>query len=158
MDDGRPAGDEDQDAEPASAVAMHRGPGPFPHTVWIRGHELLADEPPAYGGRDTGPDPTELLAAALASCTSMTLRTYAERKGWELDGMTVRVAFREDGGDGRPAYEVAIELPDDVDDARADRLAVIARKCPVRQALSAAAAVDDEIRRGAPPVPADQHG
>jgi len=144
------AGHEGHDAGPPSAVALHRGPGPFPHTVRIRGHELSTDELFAYGGRDSGPDPTELLAAALASCTSMTLRVYAERKGWALDGMAVRVAFSEDGGDGRSAYTVTVELPDDLDEGQAIRLASIATKCPVRRALSTGAGMTEAIRRPHP--------
>ena len=156
MTGGHAGDDEGAGAEPATAVAIHRGPEPFPHTVRIREHELLADEPPEYGGRDTGPDPTELLAAALASCTSMTVRSYAERKGWGLDGMTVEVGFVEVGGDGRPSYTVTLDLPDDLDDAQAERLAAIALKCPVRRALTAGAAMQDDVRHGSHPVTAEQ--
>ncbi len=154
MTDGHAGDDEGETSGPAPAVAVHRGPEPFPHTVRIREHELLADEPPAYGGRDTGPDPTELLAAALASCTSMTVRSYAERKGWELDGMTVQVAFVEDGGDGRPSYAVTLDLPDGLEETQARRLAAIALKCPVRRALTAGAAMQDEVRHGSQPATA----
>ena len=156
MADGPVGDDEGETSGPATAIAVHRGPEPFPHTVRIREHELLADEPPAYGGRDTGPDPTELLAAALASCTSMTVRSYAERKGWDLDGMTVRVGFVEDGGDGRPSYAVTLDLPEELEEAQARRLAAIALKCPVRRALTAGAAMQDEVRHGPHPVTVEQ--
>ena len=156
MADGPVGDDEGETSGPATAIAVHRGPEPFPHTVRIREHELLADEPPAYGGRDTGPDPTELLAAALASCTSMTVRSYAERKGWDLDGMTVRVGFVEDGGDGRPSYAVTLDLPEELEEAQARRLAAIALKCPVRRALTAGAAMQDDVRHGSHPVTVEQ--
>lgn len=144
MDEERGAGQDGGASTAAIAVAMHRGPGAFPHTVRVRGHTFYADELPAYGGHDSGPDPTELLAAALASCTSMTLRTYAERKGWSLDGMTVSAAFHEAGEDGRPRYAVALDLPPRLADDQIDRLRRIAEKCPVRRALSVAAHISDE--------------
>jgi len=146
VNEGSTDGDGSEEAV-ATAEAVHRGPGAFPHTVRIREHVLEADEPPLYGGHDSGPDPTELLAAALASCTSMTLRSYAERKGWDLHGMSVRVSFHEDAGDGRSGYDLAIDLPDALDDAQTRRLEAIARKCPVRQALTAGASMREDVRR-----------
>ena len=54
-------------------------------------HALLADEPVAYGGTNLGPTPYDLLGAALASCTTMTLQMYARRKKLQLDSVTARV-------------------------------------------------------------------
>jgi putative redox protein len=152
MGEGIASGNGDEEAV-ATAEAVHRGPGAFPHTVRIREHVLEADEPPAYGGHDSGPDPTELLAAALASCTSMTLRSYAERKGWDLQGMSVAVRFHEDDGEGRPGYDLAIDLPDALDDAQAQRLEAIARKCPVRRALTTGASMREDVRRTSQAAP-----
>lgn len=136
--------------EARTAVAEHRGPGPFPHTVQVRGHAIEVDEPPEYGGHDGGPDPTELLAAALASCTSMTLRVYAGRKGWALDGMRVTVAYAGDATG--PRYDVTLDVPDTLDAAQADRLAAIAARCPVRRALSAGATFTEDVKRATAPI------
>ncbi len=54
-------------------------------------HALTADEPIEYGGRDSGPTPSELLCTALCACTSITLRMYAKHKGWPLRALHVDV-------------------------------------------------------------------
>ena len=61
----------------------------FTHDVKTGRHTLTADEPESQGGQDLGPSPQELLAAALASCTAVTMELYAERKGWNVDGLEV---------------------------------------------------------------------
>src|SRR5205085_3111239 len=58
-------------------------------------HEMLADERPVRGGADAGPMPFEYLLAGLGACTSITLRMYAERKGWNIGGVTVSVALHQ---------------------------------------------------------------
>ena len=63
----------------------------FRHTVKIRSHELPVDERPELGGTDTGPEPLELLAASLASCTAVTMEMYAQRKGWDVGGVDAAV-------------------------------------------------------------------
>src|SRR5260370_37878478 len=66
------------------AVTVIGGPSVLRQAVSVGPHHLLADEPKTSGGSDAGPDPYELLLSALGSCTNMTLRMYADRKGWPL--------------------------------------------------------------------------
>ncbi len=111
-----------------------------------QGHQLVADEPAAYGGTARGPTPYEYLSAGLGACTSMTIRLYARRKGWNLDHVSVDVIHRkthavdceecESGGTGIDQFERKITLAGDLDDGQRSRLLEIADKCPVHKTLA----------------------
>lgn len=107
--------------------------GKFAQHIKIGGHQLRADELPDAGGDDTGPAPHELLLAALGACTSMTLKVYAERKGWPLRNVHVTVS----GGsaDGGFAITRQIRIDGDLDAEQRRRLIEIADKCPVHKTL-----------------------
>ncbi|MGV9351402.1 OsmC family protein [Streptomyces spiralis] len=96
-------------------------------------HRLIADEP-APAGKDKGPDPIELLLAALGACTSMTVRMYAERHAWTLRDVQVRLRLEQDG---EPAIVREIYLNGDLDDEQRRRLMAVAGRCPVHRLLSA---------------------
>ena len=72
--------------------------GAFGQTIAIGPHTLASDVTPAEGGDDSGAEPHELLLAALGACTSMTMKMYAARKGWPLEGCEVRVTIEREGG------------------------------------------------------------
>ena len=120
--------------------------------VFAGGHTLVADEPGGVGGGDAGPSPYELLLGALASCTSMTLRMYADRKQWPLHGATVSVrttsVHATDSADcevkpvGIKRLEHHIVLDGPLSDEQRDRLLEIAERCPVRQTLLRGIPVD----------------
>lgn len=108
-------------------------------------HQLSADEPVEVGGGDVGPSPYELLAAALASCTIMTLRMYAERKGWRIGVISVVVRHEKIHADdcancetrhGRiDRFERVIEIAGKTEDAMRAKLLEIADKCPIHRTL-----------------------
>ena len=118
-------------------VARPTGKGRFQAEIEVRGASFLADEPIEVGGGGTGPTPYELLSAALAACTAMTMRLYAERKGWELPEFSVEVAHSivKPAGEDRPrdrfARLISFETP--LDPERRAKLLEIADKCPVHR-------------------------
>jgi uncharacterized OsmC-like protein/alpha-beta hydrolase superfamily lysophospholipase len=136
-------------------VVMETGAGKFQNEVLAGRHHLLADEPVSVGGLDSGPSPYDYLAAALATCTSMTLRLYADHNQMPLGRLTVSVkhgklpaAHCEDCGEvveGRTGnidrFERIISVEGGADAARAQKLVEIAGKCPVHRTLVARSAV-----------------
>ena len=107
------------------------------------GHTLRADEPGTIGGTDTGPSPTRLLGASLASCIAITVEMYAERKGWEIGAVEVAVdATYDESGHVAKRYDVTVKLPDGLDDDQRERLFKVAAKCPVHKVLSGQATIE----------------
>lgn len=98
-------------------------------------HTLLADEPESEGGLATGPTPDELLAMALAACTSITLRMYSQRKNWDLGEIAVAVDMQRQE-DGSAVFERKITFEKKPDAATCERLMIVADKCPVHKTLS----------------------
>jgi putative redox protein len=121
--------------------------GPHGYQTGIRAgnHQLIADEPADVGGSGSGPSPYDYLLAAVASCTAMTMRMYADRKGWPLEGAEVRVETARshaadcEGCENTPlpklALERTIELRGPLSDEQRARLLQVADRCPVKQAL-----------------------
>jgi len=122
------------------------GEGKFQQAVSVGPHHLLADEPVAAGGTDTGLSPYDFLNAALGACTAMTLRLYADQKGLPLTGVSVTLSHAKihasdcatcetkEGKIDRIERTIALEGP--LDDAQRRRLIEIADKCPVHRTLT----------------------
>jgi putative redox protein len=115
-------------------VTVHWGSGKLGQDIAIGTHTLRADEPAEKGGDDNGPEPHELLAAALASCTAMTLKVYAERKAWPLRDVHVKVSGAP--ADGGYAMTREVTLTGELDIEQRKRLIEIAEKCPVHKTLT----------------------
>jgi len=118
----------------------------FEHELELTGHKITIDEPPSEGGKDVGPAPSRLLAGSLAGCTAITMEMYADRKGWDLDGLAVGVEIEGSLHRGDVSYELVVSLPDGLDEDQRDRLLRIAAKCPVHKAL--APTVPISVREG----------
>ncbi len=115
-------------------------------SINVRHHEWHADEPLEHGGTDAAPTPGELMLGALGSCMAITCKLYAERKGWDLQGVDVKLDYERFRGRDYPAHagddvyvhEVreALTFHGDLDDKQRARLRDIARKCPVHRLLA----------------------
>jgi putative redox protein len=116
-------------------ATARRDGGGFRHTVQVRDHQMTVDEPLAAGGDDTAPNPQELLAVSLASCTAITMEMYAARKGWDIGHVEVAVEYSPAERGCPTKFELIMRLPDDLPEEQAERLRVIAAKCPVHRAL-----------------------
>ncbi len=118
----------------------------YEHEIEIREHRLIVDEPEESGGGDQGPSPTELLAAALASCTAITIEMYADRKEWDLGEVEVTVDFTQATADSPAKFRVDIRSPAELTDEQTERILTIAHKCPVHRALMGAdVEIDDSL-------------
>ncbi|MDV7143822.1 bifunctional alpha/beta hydrolase/OsmC family protein [Tropicimonas sp. TH_r6] len=112
-------------------------------------HHLLADEPKAYGGTDRGMTPYGLLSAALAACSSMTVRMYARRKGWPLEHVSVDISHEKVHGQDSDLtgpnridlFHRRIRLDGPLSEEQRARLMEIADRCPVHKTLEAGARV-----------------
>lgn len=96
-------------------------------------HEFLSDEPVDIGGEDAGPAPDELLEAALASCTAITLRMYAERKNWPVAEIQVTISLER--VNTKTVFTRNIQVNGAIDETQRQRLLEIAKACPVSKTL-----------------------
>ncbi len=105
---------------------------------------VFADEPADKGGGDTGMMPYELLLSALAACTIITIRMYAERKGWNPGEIGVDVEFETEKGDTKIIRHVSFSAA--LETEQRDRLLVVANACPVHKLLTGKIAVDTALK------------
>ena len=117
----------------------------FTHDLRIRSHGLTVDEPEAQGGDDLGPSPQELLAAALAACTAVTIEMYADRKGWDVTGLQVDCKYLPAERGCVTRFELVMRFPEDLAPERVERLQVIANKCPVHRTLEGEVAFEERV-------------
>jgi putative redox protein len=117
---------------------VHATQGATPYRVDIvaAGHALIADEPPENGGGNVGPGPFDLVLSGLSACTLITLRMYAERKGWAGFDISAKLRHRMEGGVHFIDREV--EVSGAPDEAGLERLRDIVERTPVTLALKPA--------------------
>jgi putative redox protein len=114
-------------------VQVRTAAGRFGQKIQIGAHVLASDEGKDASGDDAGPAPHELLLAALGTCTSMTVKVYADRKEWPLEAVHVRLSGRHDAG--AFLIERTLQLVGALSSEQKARLLEIAGKCPVAKTL-----------------------
>lgn len=120
----------------------------YAQDIRIRKHSLVADEPEGRGGADAGPRPYELLLSALGACTSITLRMYAEKKGWDIGSIAVTLRFVKDGDVDR--IQRTLRFSKNLEAEQRSRLLEIAGKTPVTKTILHGTAIDTMIEGGGP--------
>jgi putative redox protein len=138
-----------------TVTVTETGSGSYTQQITAGHHRLVADEPRPIGD-DAGPTPYDLLLAGLGACTSITVRMYADRKGWSLE--RVRVTLRhsrihaEDCADCETTkgwinqIDCDVELAGELDDTQRQRLLEIAGRCPVHQTLTSEVHITTSLR------------
>jgi putative redox protein len=138
-----------------TVTVTETGTGTYTQQITAGRHQLAADEPQPIGA-DSGPTPYDLLLAALGACTSMTVRMYANRKGWPVEH--VRVTLRHSRIHAKDCAECEttngwidhidrdIELAGNLDDTQRQRLLDIANRCPVHQTLTSEVHIATSLR------------
>jgi putative redox protein len=147
--------DNDTAAPEGTVTVTESGSGTYTQEITAGHHRFVADEPRPVGD-DAGPTPYDLLLAALGACTSMTVRMYADRKGWPLE--KVRVTLRHSRIHAKDCADCEttkgfidqidrdIEFTGDLDDTQRQRLLDIAERCPVHQTLTSEVHVTTSLR------------
>jgi putative redox protein len=126
------------------AVARRTG-GSYRHEIEIGDHEVVSDEPAEAGGDDAGPNPQELLAASLASCSAITMEMYAARKGWDIGDVAVEVDY-EPAQRGSPTrFCMEVRLPKELPEEQREKLMQIVAKCPVHRTLEGEVMFEEKL-------------
>lgn len=150
--------------EPSDNVVVARiGASGYRTEILANGHALVADEPRSVGGTNTGPTPYDLLISGLGACTAMTLRMYADHKGWSLDEVAVRLKHEKVHADdckdenGRPKkidrIERVLDVHGDLDENQRKRLVEIANRCPVHRTLEGDLRIETRLQDEPPGAP-----
>ena len=129
----------------ATIVTAQIGAHHYKTTLTNNRQELISDEPTELGGTDLGFSPSELLCSALATCTCITLRMYADRKGWPLEDVKVQVQFERDTAQNTTQMQRHITLIGDLSDEQKAQLLNIANKCPIHKVLTNPIAVVTDL-------------
>ncbi|CAN5135770.1 bifunctional alpha/beta hydrolase/OsmC family protein [soil metagenome] len=127
----------------------------FTTVIGVGQHRITADEPETFGGNNFGPSPYGLVSSALAACTAMTLRLYADRKGWDIGDVHVHVTHGKSHGEdcidcekegGKiDVFSRKLEFTAELDEEQLQKLLAIANKCPVYRTLETSSRIETSV-------------
>ncbi len=157
--------------ETTDVLIRETGQGTYQNSIALGRHRLIADEPVAVGGLDSGPSPYDYLSIALGACTSMTLRAYAEQKKLALGRISVAIRHGKtpaqhcadcgavaEGREGKiDRFERVVSVEGELDTALRAKLIEIAGKCPVHRTLEMGSAVVTRVEAASRSVPNSNH-
>lgn len=111
----------------------------------VNNHIIIADEPVEVGGKDLGFTPSELLQSSLASCSAMTIRMYADRKGWDLEKVEIEVGFKRNISTGEVTFKKEIKLYGNLTDDEQEKLLEMGSKCPIEKMIKGTILVESSL-------------
>lgn len=109
------------------------------------GNVVIADEPVEKGGKDAGFSPKELLASALAACTSATVKIYADRKGWDLKELKTEVELEFINEENKTVINRKLNFIGNLDESQKNRLLAVANGCPIHKILSSPIEIETKV-------------
>ena len=145
-------------ADSETIVVAETGLGKYQVEARVGDAALLIDEPVSVGGLGAGPNPYNLLSAALGACTTMTIRLYAARKGWPLTHVETAVRHIRASLPARDSFTLEISLDGALDAEQRARLMEIAEKCPVHLTMARGSDVTATLLPSKAEVPAPVSG
>ena len=108
-------------------------------------NSIIGDEPTAKGGQEKGFNPLELLASALSSCTTATIKMFADRKEWNVEEVSVKVLFDNETKEGVSQFKKIIEIKGNLTEEQRNILHKIAHACPIQKILTGEIAIESEM-------------
>lgn len=125
----------------AEVKVVGRAKEPHKQAISARTHAFAADAPTNFGGQDSAPNPHELLLGSLGACTAITLQMYAQRKGWDLQEVSVDVRDEEIEDPNHAGKKITkltrdISISGNLSQEEIDSLRAVADKCPIHKILS----------------------
>jgi putative redox protein len=132
-------------AENEAVVVEETGRGKFRLQVTSGDASFIVDEPARVGGSGDGPTPYDLLSASLGSCSLLTMRLYADRKGWPLEGIRVAITHSRDGVGARDVFRKEVELRGPLSEEQRTRIHGISARCPVHLTLERGSQIETTL-------------
>jgi len=136
-------------------VSVNSGSLRFVQNISVGPHLFRADEPSENGGKDAGPDPFELILAALGACAGITVQMYADRKQWPLEGVHVVLSYTRAAAEDRADFDTKMGTVDgiemgmvfdgDLSEDQQRRMLEIAGKCPIHRLLSSPVPIQTKL-------------